>query len=125
MIFLELKNENKKFNKKLLEVDEKIKNVCENHSALDSKVDVLNHKINYLQQKELNNDLLITGLLSTSGEHLVDTVLKYFKKLDKSITNTNIEYVYRFKSPVLGKTNHNNCPPVVVRFSTYSVKKNY
>lgn len=115
---LELKNDSKKYNKKLVEIDDKIKIVCDNHNVLDKKMDGLNFQVNYLQQKEFKNDLLITGLPSATDEPLIDTVLKYLKKLDKNTNNQNIEYVYRFKSH-----KQNNSVPVVVRFTTYTIKK--
>lgn len=121
---LELKNENKKFNEQLIEINNKIKNVSENHNVLEKNVDNLNHQIKYLQQRDWKNNLLITGLHIIAGESLIDTVLQYLNKLHKNLNNTNIEFVYRLKSPVLPKQNHNTCLPVVVRFSTYAIKKN-
>lgn len=120
---LELKKENKKFNEKIIEIDNKIKNVCDNHNVLDNKIDNLNHQINFLQQRDFKNDLLITGLPIITGESLIDTVIQYLNKLHKNFNNTNIEFAYRFKSPVSHQQHQNTCLPVVVRFSNYSVKK--
>lgn len=121
----DLKKLNNRFNKKAKELEDKITTVDLNQKKTDEEVNILKSRVDIFQQKELKNDILITGLPVITGQQLNETVLVYLKVLDSGINETHVDFVFRFNSPLSSSTNTNesNISPVVVRFQNYCTKK--
>lgn len=120
----DLKKLNIRFNKKTKELEDKIITVDVNQKKTDDEVTILKSRVDSFQQKELKNDILITGLPLLVGQQLKETVLVYIKVLDSGVNEEHIDFVFRFKSPSsITNTNTSNISPVVVRFQNYCTKK--
>lgn len=115
----DLKNQNSKFLKKTVELDAKITAVDKKQTKLHQEFDILHSKVNFLEQKELVKDLLITGLPDLAGKSTKETVVHYIQFLDKQFDLSKIEFVFRFKT----NTNTKIISPIVVRFNSYDLKK--
>lgn len=89
---------------------------------MPEEVDALKSKVNHFQQKELINDILITGLPVNKEKSLLETVIQYIKIFDKELGSTQIEFAYRFKRNQSSSTNTNTLAPVIVRFTDFSTK---
>lgn len=120
----ELKDQNEKIIKKTAMLEKNIKTVDEKYKNLPQEVETLEAKVNYLQQKELVNDLVITGLPVNKSRPLIETVSEYIQKIDKDFDSHQVDFVYRFnRINQSSSTNTNTILPVVVRFSNNSTKR--
>lgn len=117
----EFKIQNEKIIKKTAALEKNIKIVDEKYKHLSEEVEALQSKVNYLQQKEFINDLLITGLPVNKTKPLIDTVTEYIKILDKDFVGHQIDFVYRFNRS--HQPNTNTIAPVIVRFKENIVKR--
>lgn len=120
----ELKIQYEKVIKKTTILEKNIKLVNEKYKHLPQEVEALESKVNYLQQKELVNDLLITGLPANKCRPLIETVSEYLKMLDKDFDSHQIDFVYRFTHINQStSTNTNKILPVIVRLRYNNIKR--
>lgn len=120
-----LKVQNDKIIKKTSLLEKNIKEVDEKYQHLPEEVEVLKSKVSHFEQKELVNDILITGLPVNQAKPLLETVVNYLNILDTELISTQIEFVYRFKrNNQTSSSNNITSSPVIVRFTSYKSKQN-
>lgn len=119
-----LKIQNEEIIRKTHQLEEKIEIVDKKYATLPQEIEILNSIINNFKQKELINDILITGLPINQDKSLMDTVMQYLNIFNKQLDSTHIEFAYRFKQNNESRSFTNNILlPVVVRFKNYDIKR--
>ncbi|XP_063619666.1 uncharacterized protein LOC134792326 [Cydia splendana] len=100
-------------------IDDKIKPLQEENKILKSEVEILNKKVNTLENITKQNNIIIHGLneSDTSYTQLSKNVTLLFEKLDVKVENSDINKMHR-----IGRKKEDKIRPVLISFTTYNKK---
>lgn len=100
-------------------IDEKIKPLVEENKNLKLEIETLNIKINYLDNTNRKNNIIIHGIKETENNYtgLFNIIIDIFNKANVDIVNYDINRMYR-----LGKPNTDNVRPILISLTTFNKK---
>lgn len=104
----------------LQSIDERIQPLVDENRILKSEIETLNRKLNYLENANRKNNIIIHGIKETENNHadLLETVTNIFNTtLSVQIENIDINKIHR-----LGKQNAGKIRPIIVSFTTFNKK---
>lgn len=105
--------------KNMRTIDDRIRPLEEENKVLKSEIQILNKKVNTLENITKQNNIIIHGLKETDTGYmqLSKTVKHLLEILEVKVENTDINKVHRIGRQKEGKTR-----PVLISFTTYSKK---
>lgn len=100
-------------------IDDKIRPLQEENQILKTEVEILNKKVNALENITKQNNIIIHGLKEndTSYTQLIKNVTHLFEKLEVKVGNSDINKIHR-----IGRKKEEKIRPVLISFTTYSKK---
>lgn len=103
----------------MLSIDEKLIPLLEENKNLKKEIEVLNQKINTLEDMNKKNNIIIHGLKETDTNYsqLYNNIKQLLQKIDVNIENFDINRMYR-----IGKKATEKVRPVLISFTTYNKK---
>uniref|UniRef100_A0A2A4J436 Endonuclease-reverse transcriptase n=1 Tax=Heliothis virescens TaxID=7102 RepID=A0A2A4J436_HELVI len=103
----------------MLSIDEKLIPLLEENKNLKKEIEVLNQKINTLEDMNKKNNIIIHGLKETDTNYsqLYNNIKQLLQKIDVNIENFDINRMYR-----IGKKTPEKVRPVLISFTTYNKK---
>lgn len=103
----------------MLSIDEKLIPLLEENKNLKKEIEVLNQKINILEDMNKKNNIIIHGLKETDTNYsqLYNNIKQLLQKIDVNIENFDINRMYR-----IGKKATEKVRPVLISFTTYNKK---
>lgn len=103
----------------LQNIDEKIKPLVEENKILKLEVEILNTKINRLEDANRKNNILIHGIKETEKNYteLFDITTGILESIDVKVQNYEINNMYR-----LGKLGTGKIRPILLSLTSYNKK---
>lgn len=100
-------------------IDDKIRPLQEEKQILKTEVEILNKKVNALENITKQNNIIIHGLKEndTSYTQLIKNVTHLFEILEVKVGNSDINKIHR-----IGRKKEEKIRPVLISFNTYSKK---
>ncbi|XP_047540926.1 uncharacterized protein LOC125073888 [Vanessa atalanta] len=103
----------------MMTMDDKIKPVMEENQNLKSEINILNKKINTLENVIKKNNIVIHGFEEneTSYNQLFKNITYLLQQLDVNIDDNDISKLYR-----IGKLTSEKTRPIIITLATYNKK---
>lgn len=101
-------------------IDERIQPLIEENKTLKSEIEILNKKLNYLDNASRKNNIVLHGIKETENNHagLVEKV----SDILNTTLGVQIENIYINKIHRLGKQNPAKIRPIIISFTTFNKK---